>query len=428
MFISKTTASAALVMSVLLTGSAAASTVSLDAVGSNPFENANGKKAWVVQTSFNLGAETVLLRDVGMYRLEATREDGSTQRLRAVGLQPLEDIQFPIVYDLDAEFSASVKRDLNTLAKNAWSKVDNNRTSAAFQLAAWEIANETGEYDIDDGFFEVIGDSPVSDRAEETAQRWLDNISSGRWGTPNNEFDIVSADSETSLLANRKDLELQVVPRSRKQLQHDHVDLLYLHRFDDDIPLEETFSTLAEMQHDGLFRYIGVSNYAAWQVIKAQAVAQSFGTRIDVIQPMYNLVKRQAEVEIIPMAQDQGIKIVPYSPLGGGLLTGKYAQGETGRLTEDDRYAARYGQSWMHDAAATLAYLAGDAGAAPATLAVAWVAAHNAAPAPIISARSVAQLGPSLAAASFDMTPDLYDALTALTPTPPPATDRLEEA
>jgi len=216
--------------------------------------------------------------------------------------------------------------------------------------------------------------------------------------------------------------------RSRKQLQHDHVDLLYLHRFDDDIPLEETFSTLAEMQHDGLFRYIGVSNYAAWQVIKAQAVAQSFGTRIDVIQPMYNLVKRQAEVEIIPMAQDQGIKIVPYSPLGGGLLTGKYAQGETGRLTEDDRYAARYGQSWMHDAAATLAYLAGDAGAAPATLAVAWVAAHNAAPAPIISARSVAQLGPSLAAASFDMTPDLYDALTALTPTPPPATDRLEEA
>jgi len=212
MFISKTTASAALVMSVLLTGSAAASTVSLDAVGSNPFENANGKKAWVVQTSFNLGAETVLLRDVGMYRLEATREDGSTQRLRAVGLQPLEDIQFPIVYDLDAEFSASVKRDLNTLAKNAWSKVDNNRTSAAFQLAAWEIANETGEYDIDDGFFEVIGDSPVSDRAEETAQRWLDNISSGRWGTPNNEFDIASADSETSLLTNRKDLELQVVP------------------------------------------------------------------------------------------------------------------------------------------------------------------------------------------------------------------------
>ena len=216
--------------------------------------------------------------------------------------------------------------------------------------------------------------------------------------------------------------------QSRRQLQLDHVDLLYLHRFDDDIALEETFSTLAELQQSGLIRHIGVSNFAAWQVMKAQSVAKSLGTQIDVIQPMYNLVKRQAEVEMIPVAIDQNMRIVPYSPLGGGLLTGKYANGETGRLTEDDRYAARYGQKWMHTAARSLAKFAAAEGVSPATLAVAWVAAHPSRPAPIISARSVEQLAPSLAAVDFEMSDTLYDHLTALTPTPPPATDRLEEA
>ncbi|WP_296423331.1 aldo/keto reductase [Yoonia sp.] len=214
----------------------------------------------------------------------------------------------------------------------------------------------------------------------------------------------------------------------RKQLNQDAVDLLYMHRFDPDTPLEETFSTLAELQSTGAIRHIGVSNYAAWQVMKAQSVAKSLGTRIDVIQPMYSLVKRQAEVEIFPMAQDQTIQITPYSPLGGGLLTGKYAQGATGRLTDDHRYKARYGLDWMHATAATLGALGVDLGVAPATLAVAWVAAHRARPSPIISARSVAQLHPSLDAEAFVMTPELYDRITALSLSPAPATDRLEEA
>ena len=214
----------------------------------------------------------------------------------------------------------------------------------------------------------------------------------------------------------------------RRQLDQDSVDLLYLHRFDDDTALEETFSTFADLQQRGLIRHIGVSNFAAWQIMKAQSVAQSLGTKIDVVQPMYNLVKRQAEVEIFGVCADQDIAIVPYSPLGGGLLTGKYARGETGRITDDDRYNARYAQTWMHDTARALSDLAQDVGVAPATLAVAWVAKHHASPAPIISARSVAQLEPSLAAESFDMSDVLYAQITALSPTPAPATDRLEEA
>ncbi|MBR2656425.1 MAG: aldo/keto reductase [Loktanella sp.] len=214
----------------------------------------------------------------------------------------------------------------------------------------------------------------------------------------------------------------------RSQLQQDVVDLLYLHRFDDETPLEETFSTMAELQSSGAIRHIGVSNYAAWQVMKAQAVARDLGTRIDVMQPMYNLVKRQAEVETFPMCADQGIHLVPYSPLGGGLLTGKYIGGGTGRLTDDPRYNTRYGQDWMHDTAAALTDLARAVGTNPATLAVAWVMAHAAAPSPIISARSLVQLQPSLDAQGFNLTPELYTQITALSPTPPPATDRLEEA
>ena len=217
--------------------------------------------------------------------------------------------------------------------------------------------------------------------------------------------------------------------RSRRQLQLDQVDLLYLHRFDPDTPLEEAFALLARWQSDGIIRHIGVSNYAAWQVMKAQAVCQTLGTRIDALQPMYNLVKRQAEVELMPMAADQGITIIPYSPLGGGLLTGKYAGQKTdGRLATDSRYATRYGLPAMHLAARGLSDLAKDLGHDPATLATAWVAAHPTRPVPILSARAPEQLTPSLAGMFFQMDAALYDRISALYPAPPPATDRTEEA
>jgi len=222
---------------------------------------------------------------------------------------------------------------------------------------------------------------------------------------------------------------LSTFDESRQRLQLDHVDLLYLHRFDDATPLEETFETLAKLQSDGLITHIGVSNFAAWQVMKAQAVAAKLGTSISHIQPMYNLVKRQAEVEILPMAQAEGLVPCTYSPLGGGLLTGKYsADAQTeGRLATDHRYAARYGLPQMHKAAQDLAALAADLGVHPATLAVAWVLQHPAAPLPILSARNAAQLASSLAAINYALDAETYAKLQALFPAPPPATDRIEE-
>ena len=211
---------------------------------------------------------------------------------------------------------------------------------------------------------------------------------------------------------------------SRQRLGFDTVDLFYLHRFDPETDLRESMECFASLKQAGLIRYVGVSNFAAWQVMKAIRAAAEFDLSVDVLQPMYNLAKRQAEVEILPMCADQDVAVAPYSPLGGGLLTGKYA---SGRLTEDDRYGARYGMDWMAQTGADLAALAAELGTDPATLAVAWVAAHPSHPMPIVSARNAEQLAPSLAALDFAMTPELYARIAALSPTPPPATDRLEE-
>lgn len=216
---------------------------------------------------------------------------------------------------------------------------------------------------------------------------------------------------------------------SLRRLAVEAVDLLYLHRFDAGTPLDETLALFVEWQQAGRISRIGLSNFAAWQVMKAQAILARFGSRVDVIQPMFNLVKRQAEVELLPMSADQRLAVHAYSPLGGGLLTGKYAAGGAGRLAEDKRYAARYALDAMHTAARGLAALAAEVGTHPATLAVAWVMSCPITPVvPLISARSAEQITPSLAAATYHVTPELRARISDLYPAPPPPTDRLEEA
>ena len=224
-----------------------------------------------------------------------------------------------------------------------------------------------------------------------------------------------------------RDTLTQQVETSRQRLNIDVIDVLFLHRWDPTTPLSETIEVMANLVANGTVRSVGVSNFSAWQVMKTQAVADTLGMRIDVIQPMYNLVKRQAEVELLPMALSENIAVTPYSPLAGGLLTGKYRNGQTGRITDNPEYASRYREDWTHDVAASLTDYAADATMDPATLAVAWAAKNPAITAPLISGRNLVQLQPSLDAISFDMSDEMYGQLSAMTRTPPPATDRLEE-
>lgn len=213
----------------------------------------------------------------------------------------------------------------------------------------------------------------------------------------------------------------------RQRLDVDTVDALYLHKFDAQTDMRDTMQALAEFRDKGWIRHVGVSNFAAWQVVDAVWTAREFDLRIDLLQPMYSLVKRQAEVELLPMAAQHGVTVASYSPLGGGLLSGKYARGGQGRLTEDERYAARYGQDWMQQTAEDLCAVADELGVHPATLAVAWVAQHQTGPVPILSARDTEQLAPSLAASAKGATAAHTNRRPYRIPTPPPATDRLEE-
>lgn len=218
---------------------------------------------------------------------------------------------------------------------------------------------------------------------------------------------------------------------SLKRLKTSYIDIYLLHRFDHHTPLEETLSALSDLVTQGKVRYIGASNFAAWQMAKAMGVSAKYGwPSFKCIQPMYNLVKRQAEVEILPFAEHENVAVISYNPLGGGLLTGKYGKNieeSSNRLGSNKIYKKRYGDEWRLDAALDYVKYAQDKGYNPVSLAVAWVAAHPSITAPIIGARNVAQLEDSLNAAAIDMTAELYDDLCRMTPTPAPATDRSED-
>lgn len=235
---------------------------------------------------------------------------------------------------------------------------------------------------------------------------------------------------ENGIGANRYHI-VRAVERSLRRLKTDYIDLYFIHRFDDRTPLEETLGVLNDLVRQGKVLYIGASNFAAWQVAKALGIsAKNIWARFECIQPMYNLVKRQAEVELLPMAQSEGIGVIPYSPLGGGLLSGKYGSKKTpskGRLLENKMYMTRYGDEWMVDTADSVSRLADKLGIHPATLAVAWVRAHSGVTAPIIGARNLEQLKSSLQVVDFTMTDDIYNELCSYTYDPPPATDRNEE-
>ncbi len=220
------------------------------------------------------------------------------------------------------------------------------------------------------------------------------------------------------------------VEGSLRRLNTDRIDLYFMHQFDPRTPLETTLRALDDLVKQGKILHIGASNYAAWQVVKALGISAEKGLeRFECIQPMYNLAKRQAEVEILPMAISEQVGVIPYNPLGGGLLTGKYGisrRPASGRLLENDMYSKRYGDSYVFEVAERFTQFSAENGFDPVALAVAWVGSHPAVTAPILGARNVDQLEGSLASLSIDMTPELRDQVSSLSAEPPPAHDRSE--
>jgi len=215
------------------------------------------------------------------------------------------------------------------------------------------------------------------------------------------------------------------------RLDTDYLDLYFIHRFDEETPLEETLRALDDLVNAGMILYPAVSNFAAWQIAKALGLSTLHEwAKFVCVQPMYNLLKRQAEVEILPMAQSEGLGVIPYSPMAGGYLSGKYSKDnwpKSGRIISNKMYSTRYGIDWMLDAVTTFTTKANELNVHPASLAVAWVAAHPTVTAPIIGARNLKQLEASLASVEITLTPELRTQLSSLTPEPASATDRNDE-
>jgi len=225
---------------------------------------------------------------------------------------------------------------------------------------------------------------------------------------------------------------MTAINESLNRLNTDYIDIYFLHRFDDLTPIEETLRVLEDLVNSGKVLYLGASNFAAWQIAKAVGISEkNCWNRFECIQPMYNLVKRQAEVEIFPMAVSENIGVINYSPTGGGLLSGKYGGNKhpkKGRLIENKMYEARYNDSKMFDVAEKFATLSKKLGYSPISLAIAWAKSHPAVTAPIIGGRNTEQLKDSINSLKIEMTSELREKISYLSIEPAPATDRNEES
>ena len=202
---------------------------------------------------------------------------------------------------------------------------------------------------------------------------------------------------------------IEACEASLRRLQMDHIDLYQVHEWDGQTPVEETLAALDHLQRTGKVRYVGCSNFAGWQVMKALGIADRTALPRFVSQQVYlSLQERSAEYEIVPSALDQGLGLLIWSPLAGGWLSGKYRRNET--APEGARQATSWGEPPIYDEAKlydtieALVEVAEGRGVSPAQVALAWLLARPGVSTVIIGARTDEQLADNLAAASLALT------------------------
>ncbi|WP_242124130.1 aldo/keto reductase [Sphingobium sp. Sx8-8] len=200
----------------------------------------------------------------------------------------------------------------------------------------------------------------------------------------------------------------QAVDDSLKRLGSDYIDLYQIHRWDVGTPIEETMEALHDIVKSGRVRYIGASSMSAWQFAKAQHVAERNGwTRFVSMQPQVNLIYREEEREMIPLCIDQGVAVIPWSPLARGRLTRPWAE-ETNRSQKDQFQAVIYSKSEENDreVVETLLAVAAEKGVAPAYVALAWLLAKPGITAPIVGATKPRHLEDAIAALDVRLSAD----------------------
>ncbi|MBI3412343.1 MAG: aldo/keto reductase [Planctomycetes bacterium] len=211
---------------------------------------------------------------------------------------------------------------------------------------------------------------------------------------------------------------LKAVDDSLRRLQTDYLDLYQTHSPDPDTPLDETLRALEDLVRQGKARYLGCSNYPAWQVALTLGISEKHSwARFDCVQPRYNLLYREIENELLPLCRDQGIGVIPYNPLAGGFLSGKYptleapspgtrfSLGKTGEL-----YRKRYWQQAQFEAVQELKRALTPSGRSLVQIAIAWVLAQPGITSAIVGASKPEQLDDTLAAVTLTLTPEDLEA------------------
>ncbi|MBX4150545.1 aldo/keto reductase [Paenibacillus lautus] len=192
----------------------------------------------------------------------------------------------------------------------------------------------------------------------------------------------------------------QELEDSLKRLKTDYVDLYQIHTFDPNTPLEETLRTLDDMVSSGKVRYIGASNYAAWEIMKALGISELRGyARYVSTQTSYSLADRTPELELVPLCVDQGVGIIPYFPLAGGILTGKYGQGAStpsGSRAETDPNFNRFLEDRNLKLGQQVSQLAAEHGHSPSALSLAWLMNRPVVSTVIVGATKTEQLDDNL--------------------------------
>ena len=241
----------------------------------------------------------------------------------------------------------------------------------------------------------------------------------GKWLVQHDRQDVVvatkarfrTADGANRVGLSRKHL-LHAVQESLRRLQTDYLDLLQVHAWDPLTPLEETFGTLNRLVEDGAVRYVGVSNFRAWQFEKALQLCRSRGWHEPVsLQPQYSLYARATEFELLPMCLAEGIAVLPWSPLAGGFLTGKYKSGvrdpPSGTRFSDpedrDFYASRFDNERANRIVRAVEAVAKEVGKTMPQVALNWVLCHPAVTAPIVGARTPEQLSENVGATGWSL-------------------------
>ena len=216
---------------------------------------------------------------------------------------------------------------------------------------------------------------------------------------------------------------MNAIDASLKRLGTDYVDLYQVHMFDPNSPHDETLEAFDALVRSGKVRYIGCSNYLAYRLARALGRSEALGlAKFISVQPRYNLLFRQIERELLPLCAEEGLAVIPYNPLAGGLLTGKHKlsapppEGSRFTLgTAGGMYTERYWKEREFAAVEALGGLAKESGIELTTLSIAWVLANPAITAPIIGASRPDQLEASVAALDVKLDPALKARLDELT-------------